>query len=144
MKRWSLWKNTFAVLTFASSTAAFVSSRTTRRTNNHNSYKRLKSLDDELQSNLQSSERFPIVDSKQPWKDPNQPSNEKKELGIWAARGILLVVAAVWGTNFAVCVRMWTNLLRCILSLTCTYLFLSTRLDSTRLVPEWITRQSNI
>ena len=25
-----------------------------------------------------------------------------RELGIWAARGILLLVAAVWGTNFAV------------------------------------------
>jgi hypothetical protein len=27
---------------------------------------------------------------------------DKKELGIWAARGILLLVAAIWGTNFAV------------------------------------------
>jgi hypothetical protein len=27
---------------------------------------------------------------------------DKQELGIWAARGILLLVAAIWGTNFAV------------------------------------------
>jgi hypothetical protein len=31
------------------------------------------------------------------------PSNEASgELGIWMARGILLLVAAIWGTNFAV------------------------------------------
>ena len=27
---------------------------------------------------------------------------DKQEIGIWAARGILLLVAAIWGTNFAV------------------------------------------
>jgi hypothetical protein len=35
---------------------------------------------------------------------------KKQEMGLWAARGILLLVAAIWGTNFAVrtfffCVR---------------------------------------
>jgi hypothetical protein len=30
------------------------------------------------------------------------PPAEKEEMGIWAARGILLLVAAIWGTNFAV------------------------------------------
>jgi hypothetical protein len=27
---------------------------------------------------------------------------DKQEIGIWAARGLLLLVAAIWGTNFAV------------------------------------------
>ena len=30
-----------------------------------------------------------------------QPQSES-ELNIWAARGLLLLVAAIWGTNFAV------------------------------------------
>jgi hypothetical protein len=29
-------------------------------------------------------------------------SNSNSALGIWAARGLLLLVAAIWGTNFAV------------------------------------------
>lgn len=31
-----------------------------------------------------------------------QKTNEENKLGIWAARGLLLLVAAIWGTNFAV------------------------------------------
>jgi hypothetical protein len=33
--------------------------------------------------------------------DGNKQGNNE-EMGIWAARGILLLVAAIWGTNFAV------------------------------------------
>lgn len=33
---------------------------------------------------------------------------DKQELGIWAARAILLLVAAIWGTNFAV--RAYINM----------------------------------
>jgi hypothetical protein len=36
---------------------------------------------------------------------PSVSSSSSSELGIWAARGILLLVAAIWGTNFAV--RCW-------------------------------------
>lgn len=32
-----------------------------------------------------------------------EKTDEKnKQLGIWTARGLLLLVAAIWGTNFAV------------------------------------------
>jgi drug/metabolite transporter (DMT)-like permease len=34
--------------------------------------------------------------------DLQQSKEKKEEIGIWAARGILLLVAAIWGTNFAV------------------------------------------
>jgi hypothetical protein len=30
------------------------------------------------------------------------PEQQQSELSIWAARGLLLLVAAIWGTNFAV------------------------------------------
>ena len=31
-----------------------------------------------------------------------QTQEDEQQLGIWAARGLLLLVAAIWGTNFAV------------------------------------------
>ena len=31
-----------------------------------------------------------------------QKQEDQKQLSIWAARGVLLLVAAIWGTNFAV------------------------------------------
>ena len=37
------------------------------------------------------------------------PPPEQSELNIWAARGLLLLVAAIWGTNFAVSLYIYTN-----------------------------------
>jgi len=60
--------------------------------------------------------------------DPLNLSNQEtmgdsnhEELGLWAARGILLLVAAIWGTNFAVRTDCF--------GLSCLVLF-STRLDA--------------
>jgi hypothetical protein len=35
-------------------------------------------------------------------KTASSAAADQQELGIWAARGLLLLVAAIWGTNFAV------------------------------------------
>jgi hypothetical protein len=35
-------------------------------------------------------------------KEEGKQQQQQQEMGIWAARGILLLVAAIWGTNFAV------------------------------------------
>lgn len=32
----------------------------------------------------------------------DEGESNSQQLGIWAARGLLLLVAAIWGTNFAV------------------------------------------
>jgi hypothetical protein len=37
-----------------------------------------------------------------PTPDDSSSSDDEAGLGIWAARGLLLLVAAIWGTNFAV------------------------------------------
>ena len=37
------------------------------------------------------------------------PPPEQSELNIWAARGLLLLVAAIWGTNFAVSLYIYIN-----------------------------------
>ena len=34
--------------------------------------------------------------------DDEEGEGQSPPLGLWAARGLLLVVAAIWGTNFAV------------------------------------------
>jgi hypothetical protein len=58
--------------------------------------------------------------------------SDQQELGIWAARGLLLLVAAIWGTNFAV--RVPTGM--CVSAVCCrsrhfahlhTYLFVAHR-----------------
>ena len=40
---------------------------------------------------------------------PPPPPPEQSELNIWAARGLLLLVAAIWGTNFAVSLYIYIN-----------------------------------
>ena len=54
-------------------------------------------------SNNDSSLAKPLngVQLSQPGSQP-QKVRQDGEVGIWAARGILLIVAALWGTNFAV------------------------------------------
>lgn len=122
MKRSSLWKNVVTLLTLASTTTAYIVS-TSRRTDNSSnrvhSIHRLNLTPNKLSNDepkhLQTSERFTkrishtLKLSNVNNNNNNEPANtemETKELGIWAARGILLVVAAVWGTNFAVCIML--------------------------------------
>ena len=40
---------------------------------------------------------------------PTLPPPEQSEFNIWAARGLLLLVAAIWGTNFAVSLFIYIN-----------------------------------
>ena len=54
-------------------------------------------------SNNDSSQAIPLsgVQLSQPGSQSQKEKHDGK-VGIWAARGILLIVAALWGTNFAV------------------------------------------
>jgi hypothetical protein len=50
------------------------------------------------------------IQSLQPFEQlelPPPPQQQQSELNIWVARGLLLLVAAIWGTNFAVRVSVF-------------------------------------
>jgi len=52
--------------------------------------------DEDLNSSIQASAIFTTTTEDEP------TNGNGGELGVWAARGLLLLVAAIWGTNFAV------------------------------------------
>jgi hypothetical protein len=108
MKRSSLWKNVVTVLALPVTTNAFSSS--SGRIRNHSNVYTItlnKPCGKDIRSTSlhTSGHRFSTAHTLKlsSNNESGDIETEEKELGIWAARGILLVVAAVWGTNFAVC-----------------------------------------
>jgi hypothetical protein len=108
MRRLGLWKNGVALLALSVTTNAF--SPSSRRILDHSSVYRIalsKPFGKDIRCNNSQTTDFRFSKAHALELSSNNESGdietEKKELGIWAARGILLVVAAVWGTNFAVC-----------------------------------------
>ena len=127
----SMSRNVLTVLTLVSTTTAYMTASTSRR--DTTTLPRVPSMHRrlslglikpshahyEFRSDPPSSERILRHKSSHTLQMSNENNDnnnselaevvEKKELGIWAARGILLVVAAVWGTNFAVCIGLHTR-----------------------------------